>query len=610
MEVLYDCDKFSLKEILGEKIIKIPKFQRNIVWNTKKRKEFIETLRAGNPFGSILVHKVHGEYILIDGLQRISTIKDYKQNPYKYFEYKDIESEYVLKLIEISYKYQRIYYDPESPAVKNFCIEIQKYIYNLMSTGVEKQKILFSTLNQFNLMVNEYTPFEYITKIIDDFNNKIDIDGLVVPTIIYKGSAENLPTIFYNLNTGGVNLSKYETFSAKWKSKKFIIKDNMITEKIVKKYEDLKKNSDLDVDVSSNEIETEGITLFEYCYSISEILREKKYKIILGNNKKSTDPIGFEILSLISGLNVNKAENLDDVLMNANEEFLIKLKDIIVETFDVITDSLKEWIKGYNEVNNTLDSTYMLYHMAMSYIKKNYYIDFYDYSIKNIKDNKWNEKYKKYLHLYYFKDYISDFWKINRQVSDLTREIENSDSLFRYANNISEEKWTEALDEFRKNQLSEVGTTISVKTKMFINYLIKYKIKENPINNKYMLNTYQNKKIRIDYEHIVPQKRIELQIKNSNRNAKNYPISCLGNICYLSSTDNRAKKEKTLYEFVEDRPSFALDKEYLDLINYPTENELKFIDYSFEEFDKYYNDFISNRINILINEIKKHLINE
>ena len=57
MEVLYDCEKFTLKEILGEKTIKIPKFQRNIVWNFKKKKEFIETLRAGSPFGSILVHK-------------------------------------------------------------------------------------------------------------------------------------------------------------------------------------------------------------------------------------------------------------------------------------------------------------------------------------------------------------------------------------------------------------------------------------------------------------------------------------------------------------------------------------------------------------------------
>lgn len=605
MEVLYDCDKFSLKEILGGQKIKIPKFQRNIVWNAKKRKEFIETLRVGNPFGSILVHKINGEYILIDGLQRISTIKDYKQNPYKYFEYKDIDSEYILDLIKFSYEQKGIYYDSESAAVKNFCMEIQKFIYHLMELGIERDKIAYDVFEQFKIE-KEYVTFNYITKVIDEFNKKIDIDGLIVPAIIYKGSAENLPTIFYNLNTGGVNLSKYETFSAKWNSKKFIIKDNEIIEKIVKKYEDLKKNSDLDVDVNSSEIETDGITLFEYCYSISEILRNKKYKIILGNNKKSTDPIGFEILSLILGLNVNKAENLDDKLMNADTEFLVNLKNIIVETFDVITDSLEEWIKGYNGAYNTLDSTYMLYHMAIAYIRKNYYIDCNDYTIKSIKDKSWNEKYKRYLHLYYFKDYISDFWKKNRQVSDLMREIENKDSLYRYVNNISEEKWTTALDEFKENQLAEIGTTISIKTKMFINYLTKYKIMSNQSNSQYMLSTYKGKSYKIDYEHIIPQKRIELKVKN----LKDYPVSCLGNICYLSSTDNRAKKDKTLYEFTDDRPSFALNEEYLKLIDYPNKNELQFIDYNSEEFVKYYKEFISNRMNNLLNEIKDYLINE
>ena len=474
MEVLYDCEKFTLKEILGEKTIKIPKFQRNIVWNFKKKKEFIETLRAGSPFGSILVHKKDGEYRLIDGLQRISTIREYKQDPYKYSTYTDISSEYVMALIKYDFEDRNIVFNIEDSAVKKLCEDIQKNIYDLMSSGKKNDEIKFTTLRKFNFIKNDYKPFDYMSQIIDDFNNKMNIDDLIVPTIVYKGSDENLPTIFYNLNTGGVNLSKYETFSAKWNPKLFKIKDASITDKIVKKYEDLKKDSDLDVDILPGEIENEGITLFEYCYSISEILKEKKYEVILGNsnNRKSTDPIGFEILSLICGLSVNKAENLDYKLMNANEQFLINLKDIIVETFDVMTESLKEWIEGYNNVNNTLDSTYMLYHMAISYIRKNYYIDFYNYEIRDIRDVKWNEKYKKYLHLHYFKDYIGDFWKKNRQVSDLTREIEIYESLCRYARNVSESEWDNVFATFVSDQINDVGCTISIKTKIFLNYLI------------------------------------------------------------------------------------------------------------------------------------------
>ena len=57
MKVQYRYEPFQLNDIINDKTIKIPQFQRNVVWNTKKRKEFIETIRNGNPFGSILVHQ-------------------------------------------------------------------------------------------------------------------------------------------------------------------------------------------------------------------------------------------------------------------------------------------------------------------------------------------------------------------------------------------------------------------------------------------------------------------------------------------------------------------------------------------------------------------------
>ena len=52
-----------------------------------------------------------------------------------------------------------------------------------------------------------------------------------MPTIVYTGPSENLPTIFYNLNTGGVNLSKYETFSSLWDLQRYKLEDKEINEK-------------------------------------------------------------------------------------------------------------------------------------------------------------------------------------------------------------------------------------------------------------------------------------------------------------------------------------------------------------------------------------------
>ena len=107
----------------------------------------------------------------------------------------------------------------------------------------------------------------------------------------------------------------------------------------------------------------------------------------------------------------------------------------------------------------------------------------------------------------------------------------------------------------------------------------------------------------IDFEHIIPQKRMENQLGKNN--LKSYPVSSLGNLCYLASIDNRAKRDKTIYEFVENRPSFIVDKDYLNLINYPSKEELRFIDYSLLEFNDKYKEFIGNRLDILFKEFKE-----
>ncbi|MGI6474652.1 MAG: DUF262 domain-containing protein [Thermoactinomyces vulgaris] len=65
--------------------IELPKFQRNLVWKEKNKIEFIESLKKGYPFGTLLLYKQEDKddiFSLIDGLQRSSTIKDYYEQTY------------------------------------------------------------------------------------------------------------------------------------------------------------------------------------------------------------------------------------------------------------------------------------------------------------------------------------------------------------------------------------------------------------------------------------------------------------------------------------------------------------------------------------------------
>lgn len=72
------------QDMMSEKLIARPSFQRELVWNEKHQQEFIDTILKGLPFpeiylatGEMDVAKVTTKEWLVDGRQRLSTISEY-----------------------------------------------------------------------------------------------------------------------------------------------------------------------------------------------------------------------------------------------------------------------------------------------------------------------------------------------------------------------------------------------------------------------------------------------------------------------------------------------------------------------------------------------------
>ena len=136
----------------------------------------------------------------------------------------------------------------------------------------------------------------------------------------------------------------------------------------------------------------------------------------------------------------------------------------------------------------------------------NYDIDIKNRIIKKKIGNdikKWNDGFKKNLHLHYFYDYMTDFWNKNRQVTDLSNLINNESERNKYAFEISDNEWNVFFKDFIKDQLSDASRSFQPKTKLFLDYLIKFKIKNNPnLRRKYFVNNdrIHNKKFYIDIE--------------------------------------------------------------------------------------------------------------
>lgn len=73
-----------LRKIKSGKILKAPKFQRNLVWSLTQKSRFIESVLLGIPIPPFYVKRnLDGGMAVIDGLQRTAALEEFKNNEFK-----------------------------------------------------------------------------------------------------------------------------------------------------------------------------------------------------------------------------------------------------------------------------------------------------------------------------------------------------------------------------------------------------------------------------------------------------------------------------------------------------------------------------------------------
>ena len=599
----YIVDKLTLSDLTKSGKIVIPSFQRGIVWNKEHRKDFIETVKSGDPFGVVLVSqsKPSDPYILIDGLQRLSTLKAYMTNPLEFVDENDkfIDGDKLQALFEAKYAEKAL----QLPKVERLEREKKSFLKKMIaqmkdSPFTPKSREIWPFIaSVLEVSTNSFAVYAPFDEFYSSFLENLELPDIIIHAIVYQGPQERLPVVFEHLNTTSVTLSKYEVFSSQWPIAKIVINDESIVQSVWKKYSGLKNSSSFDVDTTEESIRTEGITLFEYCFAFSEILNDDKkpFSYMFSKAKKSTDPTGFDLLALACGLPVNRAEQIckDENLGGVyDSSFFVGIKDAILESIGIVNDCIKEYVtdlKG-TAIKNT--SIYQMYHMIISVFNHLYDLDLKAKTIRKREDSdatEWIAKFKKYAYKWYLLHRVNDFWNENRQVSDLRRLLDETGSDM-YVSNISRETWVEALKKYiEKNKPTATSRTIDNETKLILNYLYKLMIREDKNRADYFAKKDSNDNdVEFDIEHIAP-------VDKFKKFDEDLPMSSIGNLCYLPVKDNRSKRDKTIYEYAGDRPSLTFKQEFLDLINYPSREQLEFLDFKFDEFKSHFEKMLTDR---------------
>lgn len=499
--------------------IQLPKFQRGYVWNTSKKRDFIETLHHGFPFGSLLVYPENAtpnsNLILLDGQQRLSTIKEYQTDPLQFWK-------------------------PINKATYDFTLNnINTHLPEETKIGEDQFDDLVGAQIAGNAeRVNEWADDvetkedriavrRAILEICNSIKEYIDLSSIKIWAIKFIGDKSDLPTVFANLNKGGVPLTKYQVFDAAWSNIDIQLLDsalqNELLANIISYYKDKEHNSEFELTGFS-----EADLKEERALSLSELgialgmFATQHLKSLIPPAPTTILEIGFGLLGIATGIDNRKLDELvskADTISASLEDILARVNQICMSLDGMFYKLLRRLYSSNNdECEQGLYSTFK----TLSYFaslwnlsaRSKPYID----TIKNIKAS-------------YVYDSLTQIWSSHgdQRLYEYYPQHASRD----YLTPISRETLIEAFNQWLEDETPNINFNRDVKALTTIHANLTYLSAEVPHGEDYEL------------EHIIPRKLIKSADCSTRREIHG---GSLGNCMYLPKSINNSKKTKTLYD--------------------------------------------------------------
>ena len=600
-----DVKPWSIEDIINslkdnppkkERVI-IPKFQRTLVWKEKQRKLLINSIKNGMPIGALLLYKVGDnngitEYQLIDGLQRVTTLKRYYDKPTDFYEEENLHNDFIdaVKQFFINIEIEL----PEED-LKKYLVEWIKSINGFEeSQGFSSSKLARfldkKIKEKYNeeLTKNERDKLEDLVMFyLQSIKKESDISNFKVPIIIYTGEQSNLPTIFERINSKGTQLNKYQIFAATWSTYKAIeIENTKIIDKIKAKYEAL---IDEGLEIENYDpfnFYTSKFTYFEYLFGLGKLLAEE-YPLLFksSTSEHEADSIGFNLVAICIKHNLRQLGTLPESLKQFN---LNLLEEKIFNAINFVDGILRPYIGlRANKKNGSefpvVHSEFQIVSLIGKVFHSKYRIDLDSGSIKdNEKWQKVKSKLSKHIPYHYLYDIIKGFWSGTGDKKAMERTYSEW-----YENSINKKLWESALLEWHENEKNKTEknrASINKIAVLFLKYIYTHLI---PASEE--LST-----VEFEVDHVIPFARL----KNVAKQTDGLPISAIGNLALIKKDLNRDKKDKTFYEYYDEyvrngkMTESQRDKKIEDIEKYTftTRKMLEFINqFSEKNTDKFSN---------------------
>lgn len=592
-------DSLKPNPIKKDKVV-IPQYQRNLVWAQKQKKEFIDSIKKGFPFGALLLFKNGSEgnitkFALIDGLQRTTTIKEYVENPTRFIEKEDIDDNVINKVVRIlglDYEYQ--------DKIKNILVVWLKELKGFKeSDGYSSFNMALNILSGIGLegsmqYLKELT--DTVVPLKEKIEKEADILRAQIPVIIYSGDENNLPLIFERINSKGTKLSKYEIFAATWFNENLKICNTEIIDHIKDKYDAL-IDEGLEIsnyDPTQSTFYQMDFSVFEFMFGLGKYI-SKKYPYLFGVDQSvdSIDSIAFNLYTICLFGDLKEMSKLPQKLKIIDQE---RFLEAILECTEIVFIALKPYItlkankKAAKKPKNI--SICHTEYQIISFIAKIFFMK-YDNNLEE--RSSWRQKRDTIINnipYHYLADIIKEFWRGSGD-SKLKEAIQKGS---RYEKQLYRENWDNILKEWFNQQINrEEKSRISLRDTdlLFLKYIYSH-----------IMTSYQDLSSQeFEVDHIIPIEQLKNIIKD---NDKGLPMSAIANLCIVEKGVNRAKSNLTIYEYYEKqvnesfltKDQMKLELKKIEKFTFTTREDFQYTNLTAEK----YISILENRFNILLNK--------
>lgn len=337
MNESFAIERTDIKSLLSNYNLSIPPFQRKFVWNDDKKRDLIDSLNMSFPIGviTLFLNKDKNCYLIVDGLQRVNTIKAYLNNP--------------CDIVPFKHYYERIKEELDVFAIKYNLKDAKvkkgvKQWYESLSTNSENSVFKYKDFSHLqkcvdntglNIISNDLGIFQEFRSIL---LKPIDIEEENIGLIIYKGSLDSLPELFSKINQKNVSLTGYEILHSLWYDYT-IPKEYPGFEECFEAFKEIANESEGYIKLDDNFFD--NFNMYMNVSSLEKIIEKrtdepiKKAFISKGGFQLFKSETVFDILSTICLKTTNRinesVENIFSEPNNVRYDFILKLNNAIVD---------------------------------------------------------------------------------------------------------------------------------------------------------------------------------------------------------------------------------------------------------------------------------------